>query len=172
MATEASSPATEATATDPVTVEVVRYGLVAAAEQMATAIERSARSQVIREMLDYSTALFDLNGGIVAQSTRIPVHLNSMTRALQTMLRDHHPLETWAEGDIFCTNDPYAGGQHLPDIMTFSLIVADGTPVGICGSLGHHLDVGGRGRRQLRRRRHGDLPGGFPHQSMPDRHAR
>jgi N-methylhydantoinase B len=130
---------------DAVTVEVVRYGLVAAAEQMATSIERSARSQVIREMLDYSTALFDLHGGILAQSTRIPVHLNSMTRALQTMLRDHHPLETWHEGDIFCTNDAYAGGQHLPDIMTFSLVIADGTPVGICGSLGHHLDVGGRG---------------------------
>lgn len=130
---------------DPITIEVVRYGLVAAAEQMATAIERSARSQVIREMLDYSTAVFDLQGGIVAQSTRIPVHLNSMTRALQTMLRDHFPLDQWAEGDIFCTNDPYAGGQHLPDIMTFSLVVADGVRVGICGSLGHHLDVGGRG---------------------------
>jgi N-methylhydantoinase B len=132
-------------AADPVTVEVVRYGLVAAAEQMATSIERSARSQVIREMLDYSTALFDLDGGIVAQSTRIPVHLNSMTRALQTMLADHFPLTDWVEGDIFCTNDPYAGGQHLPDIMTFSLVVADGEPVAICGSLGHHLDVGGRG---------------------------
>ncbi|MGH2929028.1 MAG: hydantoinase B/oxoprolinase family protein, partial [Solirubrobacteraceae bacterium] len=130
---------------DPITIEVIRYGLVAAAEQMATAIERSARSQVIREMLDYSTAVFDLQGGIVAQSTRIPVHLNSMTRALQTMLSDHFPLDQWAEGDIFCTNDPYAGGQHLPDIMTFSLVVADGERVGICGSLGHHLDVGGRG---------------------------
>lgn len=132
-------------ATDAVTVEVIRYGLVAAAEQMATSIERSARSQVIREMLDYSTALFDLGGGIVAQSTRIPVHLNSMTRALQTVLADHFPLSEWAEGDIFCTNDPYAGGQHLPDIMTFSLVIAEGEPVAIAGSLGHHLDVGGRG---------------------------
>jgi N-methylhydantoinase B len=130
---------------DPVTIEVVRYGLVAAAEQMATSIERSARSQVIREMLDYSTALFDLGGGILAQSTRIPVHLNSMTRALQTLLRDHHPLEAWDDGDVFCTNDPYAGGQHLPDIMTFTLVVAEGERVAICGSLGHHLDVGGRG---------------------------
>ncbi|MGH2892108.1 MAG: hydantoinase B/oxoprolinase family protein [Solirubrobacteraceae bacterium] len=137
----ASSPRT----VDPVTVEVIRYGLVAAAEQMATSIERSARSQVIREMLDYSTALFDLQGGIVAQSTRIPVHLNSMTRALQTMLADHFSLDRWGEGDVFCTNDPYAGGQHLPDIMTFSVVVAGGEPVAICGSLGHHLDVGGRG---------------------------
>lgn len=130
---------------DPVTVEVVRYGLDAAAEQMATTVERSSRSQVIREMLDYSTALFDLTGGILAQSTRIPVHLNSMTRALRTMLADHFPLDVWEEGDIYCTNDPYAGGQHLPDIMTFSLVRREGENVAICGTLGHHLDVGGRG---------------------------
>lgn len=130
---------------DPVTVEVVRYGLVAAAEQMATAIERSARSQVIRDMLDYSTAVFDLSGGIVAQSCRIPIHLNSMTRALRAILDGSYPLSEWGEGDVFCTNDPYAGGQHLPDIMTFRSVVVDGRPVAICGALGHHLDVGGRG---------------------------
>lgn len=130
---------------DPVTVEVVRYGLVAAAEQMATAIERSARSQVIRDMLDYSTAVFDLSGGIVAQSCRIPIHLNSMTRALRAILNGAYPLTEWGEGDVFCTNDPYAGGQHLPDIMTFRSVVANGRPVAICGALGHHLDVGGRG---------------------------
>src|SRR5581483_1514832 len=111
---------TEKTTTvDAVTVEVVRYGLEAAAEQMARSIERSARSQVIREMLDYSTAIFDTSGGIVAQSTRIPIHLNSMTRALQTLLREHFPRERWTPGDVYATNDPYAGGQHLPDIMTF-----------------------------------------------------
>jgi N-methylhydantoinase B len=130
---------------DAVTVEVLRYGLEAGAEQMATAIERSARSHVIREMLDYSTAIFDLRGGIVAQSTRIPVHLNSMTRALQTLLSEYFPLDVWRAGDVFSTNDPYAGGQHLPDIMTFTLAVDDGRPVAICGALGHHLDVGGRG---------------------------
>ena len=71
---------------DPVTLQVIRHGLVATAEQMATAIERSAHSQAIREMLDYSTAVFDSDGGIIAQSTRIPMHFNSMTRALRTML--------------------------------------------------------------------------------------
>lgn len=136
---------TTARRSDPVTVEVIRYGLVAAAEQMATAIERSARSQVIRDMLDYSTAVFDLSGGIVAQSCRIPIHLNSMTRALRAILTGSYPPSEWGEGDVFCTNDPYAGGQHLPDIMTFRSVVADGQPVAICGALGHHLDVGGRG---------------------------
>jgi N-methylhydantoinase B len=130
---------------DPVTLEVVRHGLVAAAEQMATSIERSARSQVIREMLDYSTGVFDREGGIVAQSTRIPMHLNSMTRPLQTILRDHYPLSEWRAGDVFVTNDPYSGGQHLPDIMTFSPITMDGREIAISGELGGHPALGGRG---------------------------
>lgn len=129
---------------DPVAVEVIRHGLVAAAEQMATAIERSARSQVIREVLDYSTAVFDLDGGIVAQSTRIPIHLNSMTRALRELLDGGVGLSGWRPGDVFATNDPYHGGQHLPDIMGFSLVEVAGEPVALCGALAHHLDVGGR----------------------------
>lgn len=131
---------------DAVTLEVIRHGLVAAAEQMANSIERSARSQVIREMLDYSTAVFDSRGGIVAQSTRIPLHLNSMARALQTILREHFPLSEWGKGDVFATNDPYSGGQHLPDIQAFAPVFHDGRCVAIVGTLGHHLDVGGRGK--------------------------
>ena len=130
---------------DAVTLEVIRHGLIAGAEQMATSIERSAHSQVIREMLDYSTGIFAPDGGIVAQSTRIPMHLNSMTRALRTILGRHFPIEEWAEGDVYCTNDPYSGGQHLPDIQTFSPVFHEGELVAITGSLGHHLDVGGRG---------------------------
>ncbi|MEA2319378.1 MAG: N-methylhydantoinase [Solirubrobacteraceae bacterium] len=140
----ATQPAPPAGRVDAVTLEVIRHGLVAGAEQMATSIERSAHSQVIREMLDYSTAIFAIDGGIVAQSTRIPMHLNSMTRALRTLLRDHFPIEQWDEGDVFCTNDPYSGGQHLPDIQTFSAVFHDGHAVAITGTLGHHLDVGGR----------------------------
>src|SRR5262249_3566872 len=123
---------------------VVRHGLSASAEQMAASIERSARSQVIREMLDYSTAVFDRVGGIVAQSTRIPIHLNSMTRALQTMLSETFPLADWAPGDVFATNDPSLGGQHLPDIQTFAPVYHDGEVVAIVGTLAHHVDVGGR----------------------------
>lgn len=144
-ATQQVSPESEKTSVDPVTLEVIRHGLVAAAEQMATSIERSARSQVIREMLDYSTAVFDTDGGIVAQSTRIPIHLNSMTRALQSVLREH-PLFEWAEGDVFATNDPYSGGQHLPDVQTFAPVFHEGRCVIIVGTLGHHLDIGGRGQ--------------------------
>ena len=131
-------------ALDPVTLEVIRHGLTAAAEQMATVIERSAQSQVVREMLDYSTAVFDVSGGITAQSTRIPMHLNSMTRALRTMLT-RFPIDQWGDGDVYATNDPYSGGQHLPDIQTFAPVAVDGRLVAITGTLAHHLDVGGRG---------------------------
>ncbi len=128
---------------DPVTFEVVRNALVAVAEQMSATIWRTSYSTVIREMLDYSTALFDPEGRIVAQACRIPVHLNSMSRALRTTLAESFPAATWRPGDIVVMNDPYAGGQHLPDIQTFLPVFADGEMVAICGSLGHHLDVGG-----------------------------
>jgi N-methylhydantoinase B len=139
-----SAPSPRSAPVDAITLEVIRHGLVAAAEQMATAIERSAQSQVIREMLDYSTAVFNTDGGITAQSTRIPMHLNSMTRALKTLLAAF-PVERWAEGDVYLTNDPYSGGQHLPDLQTFSPVFYDDRCIAITGTLGHHLDVGGRG---------------------------
>ena len=128
---------------DPVTFEVVNNALVGVAEQMAATILRTSYSTVIREMLDYSTAVFDLDGRIIAQSCRIPIHLNSMSRSLRTTLDESIPIGEWEEGDIIVTNDPYKGGQHLPDIQTFLPVFHRGTLVAICGTLGHHLDVGG-----------------------------
>ena len=128
---------------DPITFEVVNNALVGVAEQMAATILRTSYSTVIREMLDYSTAVFDLEGRIIAQSCRIPIHLNSMSRSLRTTLDEAFPLEDWRPGDIIVTNDPYKGGQHLPDIQTFLPVFSDSVPVAICGTLGHHLDVGG-----------------------------
>ena len=128
---------------DPVTLEVVNNAMVGVAEQMAATILRSSYSTVIREMLDYSTAVFDLKGRIIAQSCRIPIHLNSMSRSLGTILDSAFPIPAWNPGDIIVTNDPYQGGQHLPDIQTFLPVFADDEPVAICGTLGHHLDIGG-----------------------------
>ena len=128
---------------DPITLEVVTNALVAVAEQMAATILRTSYSTVIREMLDYSTAVFDLQGRIIAQSCRIPIHLNSMSRSLRTTLEEAFPLAQWQPGDIIVTNDPYKGGQHLPDVQTFLPVFAGGEMVAICGTLGHHLDIGG-----------------------------
>ena len=128
---------------DPITFEVVQNALIGVAEQMAATILRTSYSTVIREMLDYSTAVFDAKGRIIAQSCRIPIHLNSMSRSLRTTLDGIIPIEEWNPGDIIVMNDPYLGGQHLPDIQTFLPVFENGRLIAICGTLGHHLDVGG-----------------------------
>lgn len=130
-------------AIDPISFSVFHNALVGVAEQMSAIIWRTSYSTVIREMLDYSTAVFDRNGRIVAQASRIPMHLNSMSRSLLTTMERAYPPETWEQGDIVLMNDPYWGGQHLPDIQTFMPVFVDGQMVAIVGTLGHHLDVGG-----------------------------
>lgn len=128
---------------DAVQLEIIRNALVAAAEEMGITIWRTSRSSVVRDLLDYSTCMFDAEGKSVAQATCIPVHLNSMSSCLDEILAKHFPLRDWQEGDIIVTNDPYAGGQHLNDILTFKPTYVDGRLVGIAGVLVHHLDVGG-----------------------------
>jgi len=128
---------------DPITFEVVNNALIGVAEQMAATILRTSYSTVVREMLDYSTAVFDPKGRIIAQSCRIPIHLNSMSRSLRSTLDEAIQIEEWRPGDIVLTNDPYMGGQHLPDIQTFLPVFSEGELVAICGTLAHHLDVGG-----------------------------
>ena len=127
----------------PVELEILRNALTAAAAEMDVTIWRTSRSTVVRELLDYSTAVFDADGQNVAQSARIPQHLNSMGAGLQTVLRDFLPLEEWDEGDVVITNDPYCGGQHIPDILAFRPVFADGRRIAIAGTLCHHLDMGG-----------------------------
>jgi len=128
---------------DPVAQEVIRNALIAGAEEMNASIWRTARSTVVRETLDYSTALFDGQGRAVAQSTRIPIHLNSMSVCLEDIVADHIPLDEWNDGDVILTNDPYAGGQHLPDFVTFKPVFVAGRRVAIAASIVHHVDVGG-----------------------------
>ena len=128
---------------DPVRLEVIRTALIAGAEEMNASIWRTARSTIVRETLDYSTALFDGEGRAVAQSTRIPVHLNSLSDCLDAILAHHIPLADWDEGDIVLTNDPYSGGQHLPDFVAFKPVFADGRRVAIAAAIVHHVDVGG-----------------------------
>ena len=114
---------------DPVKQEVIRNALIAGAEEMNVSIWRTARSTVVRETLDYSTALFDRAGGAVAQSTRIPIHLNSMSVCLEDIIAGPIPLDQWRDGDVILTNDPYSGGQHLSDFVAFKPIFADGRRV-------------------------------------------
>lgn len=128
---------------DAIQLEVIRNALIAGAEEMNISIWRTARSTVVRETLDYSTALFDGHGQAVAQSTRIPVHLNSMSVCLADIVEHGLPLSQWRDGDIIMTNDPYCGGQHLPDFVLFKPVFINGTRVAIAAAIVHHIDVGG-----------------------------
>lgn len=128
---------------DAVQVEIIRNALVSAAEEMSVTIWRTSRSMVVRDILDYSTCVFDADGASVAQAARIPVHLNSMAACLTDLLADHVAIDDWHDGDVIITNDPYSGGQHLPDILTFKPVFLEGRRIAIVGSLVHHLDVGG-----------------------------
>jgi len=128
---------------DPVRLEVIRNALIAGAEEMNISIWRTARSTVVRETLDYSTALFDGKGQAVAQSTRIPVHLNSMSVCLAEIVKNYLPLGEWHDGDVILTNDPYCGGQHLPDFVAFKPVFVAGECIAIAATIVHHVDVGG-----------------------------
>ena len=132
-----------ADAFSPVSLEIFRNALTATAAEMDIAVWRTSRSTVVRELLDYSTAVFDRNGYNVAQAARIPGHLNSMGAGLLTIVTKHLPLDQWVEGDVVITNDPYCGGQHIPDILAFRPVFVDGERVAIVGTLCHHLDMGG-----------------------------
>jgi N-methylhydantoinase B/oxoprolinase/acetone carboxylase alpha subunit len=124
-------------------LEIIYNALVAAAAEMDVTVWRTSRSTIVRELLDYSTAIFDRDGWNVAQSARIPGHLNSMSFFLREILEKFIPAEQWQSGDIVISNDPYTGGQHLPDITAFKAVFRDGRRIGFVGTLCHHLDVGG-----------------------------
>jgi N-methylhydantoinase B/oxoprolinase/acetone carboxylase alpha subunit len=127
----------------PVEVEIIRNALTAAAAEMDVTVWRTSRSTIVRELLDYSTAIFDAEGNNVAQSARIPSHLNSMGYGLRELLAKHVDASRWGPDDVFITNDPYCGGQHLPDILAFKPVEHEGRRIAFVGTLCHHLDMGG-----------------------------
>ena len=127
----------------PIELEIIYNALTAAAAEMDVTVWRTSRSTIVRELLDYSTAIFDRNGWNVAQAARIPSHLNSMSFFLTEILAKHIPHDHWGPDDVLISNDPYCGGQHLPDIVAFKAVFHQGRRVGFVGTLCHHLDVGG-----------------------------
>ncbi len=128
--------------TDPVTREVVKNALMSIADTMALTVVRTARSAVIKDSMDFSTALFTADGQQVAQGLTLPAHLGSMAPALEGVMKafgeDVHPE------DIFANNDPYEGASHLPDIFLFKPIFAYDTLFAWSCCIGHQTDIGGR----------------------------
>jgi 5-oxoprolinase (ATP-hydrolysing) len=128
-------------APDPVTLEVMSNAFMSIAEQMGHTLQRTAQSTNIRERLDFSCAIFDAQGGLVANAPHIPVHLGAMSESVRAVLEAHPALSA---GDAFVTNAPDAGGSHLPD-MTVVLPVHDagGELRFFTATRGHHSDIGG-----------------------------
>ncbi|MEI9419342.1 hydantoinase B/oxoprolinase family protein, partial [Mesorhizobium sp. Cs1321R2N1] len=131
------------TEADPVMLEVFNNLFMSIAEQMGVTLQNTAYSVNIKERLDFSCAVFDHTGALVANAPHMPVHLGSMDRSVETIIRlnsgDIHP------GDVFALNAPYNGGTHLPDITVVTPVFDDARKSILfwAASRGHHADIGG-----------------------------
>jgi 5-oxoprolinase (ATP-hydrolysing) len=137
----ATMPIDADTSVDPVLLEVFNNQFTSIAEQMGVVLQRTAMSTNIRDRLDFSCAVFDAEGGLVANAPHIPVHLGAMSESVQAVLEAHPDTRP---GEVFVTNDPAAGGSHLPDITVVTPVHdEEGTLRFVVASRGHHADVGG-----------------------------
>lgn len=132
------------TSVDPIMLEVFNNLFMSIAEQMGATLAKTSASVNIRERLDFSCALFDAKGDLVANAPHVPVHLGSMSSSVKTILRENvgniHP------GDVFMMNDPFNGGTHLPDVTVVTPVFDDtGKEIDfVVASRGHHADIGGK----------------------------
>ncbi|WP_443070289.1 hydantoinase B/oxoprolinase family protein [Streptomyces sp. WAC05374] len=137
-------PARSAVGTDvdPVLLEVFNSLFMAIAEQMGVRLENTAHSVNIKERLDFSCALFDADGNLIANAPHIPVHLGSMGESIKEVLRRNEG--TMRPGDVYAINDPYHGGTHLPDVTVVTPVFGpSGDLRFLVASRGHHAEIGG-----------------------------
>jgi len=127
---------------DPFTVEVIRNALTAIAEEMSLVVMRSARSPLLREAGDLSSALTDADGALIAQGRDIPVHMGVMCATAREFLK-RVPAERLAPGDVWFLNLPEVGGNHLPDVKALRPVFVDGRLEAFAISLAHWADIGG-----------------------------
>ncbi|MDO8298942.1 hydantoinase B/oxoprolinase family protein [Lacisediminimonas sp.] len=127
---------------DPITFAVIKNAMDAVVDEMAYTVIRTARSEIVKDVMDYSAAICDRHGQMVAQAKTIALHLGAIPEAMTSVLArygdDLHP------GDAIVLNDPYEGGMHLPDIFMFVPFFQGGELEGFCVVICHHTDVGGR----------------------------
>src|SRR5256714_7671260 len=125
---------------DPIQLELMRNLFEAAAGEMGITLGRVAFSANIKERRDFSCAIFDPGGVLLAQAAHIPVHLGSMGDSVRAVLDSLGKLDP---GDIAIVNDPFAGGTHLPDITIVSPVIHNDILAGYVANRAHHADVGG-----------------------------
>ncbi|MDQ2928064.1 MAG: hydantoinase B/oxoprolinase family protein, partial [Pseudomonadota bacterium] len=133
------------TTVDPVLLEVFNNLFMNIAEQMGLQLQNTAYSVNIKERLDFSCALFDAEGNLIANAPHMPVHLGSMSESIKTVLSRN--AGRMRPGDVYVLNDPYHGGTHLPDVTVVTPVYLEGDaserPTFYVGSRGHHADIGG-----------------------------
>ncbi|HEY6399778.1 MAG TPA: hydantoinase B/oxoprolinase family protein [Blastocatellia bacterium] len=128
---------------DPVMLEVFNSLFMSIAEQMGLTLANTAYSVNIKERLDFSCALFDAEGALIANAPHMPVHLGSMGESVKTVIRRN--AGRMEPGDVYVLNDPYNGGTHLPDVTVITPVFDEGGKelLFYVGSRGHHADIGG-----------------------------
>jgi 5-oxoprolinase (ATP-hydrolysing) len=139
----ASDDCRASTEADPIMLEVFNNLFMHIAEQMGVVLEKTAHSVNIKERLDFSCALFDTSGGLVANAPHMPVHLGSMGESVRAVIRQF--TDRISPGDSFVLNAPYDGGTHLPDVTVVSPYFAGSSPIPtfFVASRAHHADIGG-----------------------------
>ncbi len=139
---DGTAPALPGRNLDPIRFEVIRNALIAATDEMAATLRRSAYSTNVKTRADFSCSFFDRELRVVAQAFTQPVHLGSLVELVPRAVRTFG-VERIEPGDMLVTNDPYAGGVHLNDITVIAPVHQDGQVVGYLATLAHHVDVGG-----------------------------
>lgn len=131
------------TTADPVMLEIFNNLFMSIAEQMGLRLQNTAYSVNIKERLDFSCAIFDHDGNLVANAPHMPVHLGSMGESIKTVMREN--AGRMRSGDVYVLNDPYNGGTHLPDVTVISPVFDEAGQdiLFYVGSRGHHADIGG-----------------------------
>jgi len=124
---------------DPIRLEIFKSLFISIAEEMGVTLRRTAFSPNIKERRDYSCAIFDGDGRLVAQGDHMPVHLGSMPMSVRKALE----AVTLEPGDVVVLNDPYEGGTHLPDVTLVSAVYVEGRPFFYVANRAHHADIGG-----------------------------
>ncbi|MGH1367068.1 MAG: hydantoinase B/oxoprolinase family protein [Maritimibacter sp.] len=139
---EVARPIPANIAVDPVRLEVFNNLFMSIADQMGATLANTSWSVNIKERLDFSCAIFDACGDLVANAPHVPVHLGSMSAAIKTVIEE--TKGSVKQGDAFMLNSPYNGGTHLPDVTVVTPVFIKGEAVFWLGSRGHHADIGGR----------------------------
>jgi len=130
-----------ATTCDPVQLEIFNHLFMSIAQQMGVVLQNTSQSVNVKERLDFSCAIFDAEGNLIANAPHVPVHLGSMDAAVKVVINDGQSIN---RGDVFVQNNPYNGGSHLPDITVVTPVFSsDESIIFFVASRAHHEDVGG-----------------------------